>query len=71
LNGHTNLLNTTAQALEIVDQVSSPGYGVLLDTFHSTSRSATRLRRSAPTGRHLAQVQVYADDRGAPGRGSL
>lgn len=63
----TSVVNTTAQAMEIVEQVDSPALGVALDTFHMSIEE-----RDIPAGvlacrDHLVHVQVCGSDRGAPG----
>jgi D-psicose/D-tagatose/L-ribulose 3-epimerase len=63
----TSLINTVAQALEVVQRLDSPSCGVALDTFHMNIEekdSAAAIR--AARGR-IAHVQVCGNDRGAPG----
>lgn len=64
---HTSLLNTTAQGLEVVELVGSPGCGLLLDTFHLNIEERDPAAAIRSAGRHLAHVQVCGNDRGAPG----
>jgi D-psicose/D-tagatose/L-ribulose 3-epimerase len=63
----TSLINTVAQALEIVDRLDSAACGVALDTFHMNieEKDPPAAIRSA-RGR-IAHVQVCGNDRGAPG----
>ncbi len=63
----TSLINTVAQAIEVVDRLDSPWCGVALDTFHMNieEKDPPAAIRSAQ-GR-IAHVQVCGNDRGAPG----
>ena len=63
----TSLVNTVAQAREIVDRVDSPGCGILVDTFHLNIEERDPAAAIRLAGDRLAHVQVCANDRGAPG----
>jgi D-psicose/D-tagatose/L-ribulose 3-epimerase len=63
----TSLVNTVAQALEIVEAVDSPGCGVQVDTFHMNIEEKDISAAIRAAGPRLAHVQVCGNDRGAPG----
>lgn len=63
----TSLVNTVAQALEIVDAVDSPGCGVQIDTFHMNVEEKDVGAAIRAAGARLVHVQVCGNDRGAPG----
>jgi D-psicose/D-tagatose/L-ribulose 3-epimerase len=63
----TSLVNTVAQALEIVEAVDSPGCGVQVDTFHMNIEEKDIAAAIRAAGPRLAHVQVCGNDRGAPG----
>ncbi|RKN48648.1 sugar phosphate isomerase/epimerase family protein [Micromonospora endolithica] len=65
----TSLLNTTEQALEVVDGI--PGLGLALDTFHMNIEERDIPTAIRTAGDRLAHVQVCANDRGAPGNDHL
>lgn len=64
----TSVVNTVAQAMEVVERVDSPALGVMADTFHMNieERSVGEALRLA--GDRLVHVQVCGNDRGSPGR---
>lgn len=63
----TSVVNTTAQALEIVTAVASPALGVAVDTFHMAIEERDMVAGVLACGAHLVHVQVCGSDRGAPG----
>ncbi|MBW8768359.1 MAG: sugar phosphate isomerase/epimerase [Gemmatimonadetes bacterium] len=67
----TSFLNTTAQALELIDRVDHPSVGLALDVFHLgiEEKHVGDALRSA--GTRLVHLQVAENDRGTPGSGSL
>ncbi len=67
----TDIVSTTRQAIEVVDEVDSPGLGVMLDTFHMNmeERSIPDAIRSA--GHRLVHFQANENHRGHPGTGHL
>ena len=67
----TSFLNTTAQALELIDRVDHPSVGLALDVFHlgiEEKHVGDALRAAGP---RLVHLQVAENDRGTPGTGSL
>jgi D-psicose/D-tagatose/L-ribulose 3-epimerase len=67
----TDMINTTAQALEYLDEVGSDAVGVHLDSFHmhleeKDSPAAIRL-----AGRRLFHFHACENDRGVPGTGQV
>jgi D-psicose/D-tagatose/L-ribulose 3-epimerase len=63
----TSLINTVAQALEIVERLDSPACGVALDTFHLNIEEKDPVAAIRAAGSRIAHVQVCGNDRGAPG----
>lgn len=65
------VLNTVADAAEIVRRVNRPNYGLLYDTFHANIEEKDPV---GVIGRHVAainHVHVSENDRGTPGRGHV
>jgi D-psicose/D-tagatose/L-ribulose 3-epimerase len=67
----TSFLNTTAQALELLDRVDHPAVGVALDLFHLGIEEKHVGDALRAAGRRLVHLQVAENDRGTPGTGSL
>lgn len=67
----TSVLNTTEQALAVVERVDHPACTLLLDTFHANieERSVPEAVRAA--GDTLGHVHACGNDRGAPGNGHI
>jgi len=63
----TNLVNTAAQAIEIVDRVDHPACGILLDTFHMNIEEKRLPAAIRAVGPRLAHVHAGGVDRGTPG----
>jgi D-psicose/D-tagatose/L-ribulose 3-epimerase len=63
----TNLLNTVAQTLAVLERVGHPACGLLLDTFHMNieeKHPAAAIRAAAD---RLVHVHACGTDRGTPG----
>jgi D-psicose/D-tagatose/L-ribulose 3-epimerase len=67
----TSFLNTTAQALELIDRIDHPAVGVALDLFHRRIEEKHVGDALRAAGRRLVHLQVAENDRGTPGTGSL
>jgi D-psicose/D-tagatose/L-ribulose 3-epimerase len=67
----TSFLNTTAQALELIDRVDHPAVGLTLDAFHLGIEEKHVGDALRAAGGRLVHVQVAENDRGTPGTGSL
>ena len=67
----TSLLNTTAQAIELIDRVSHPAVGLALDLFHMGIEEKHVGNALRAAGKRLVHLQVAENDRGTPGTGSL
>jgi D-psicose/D-tagatose/L-ribulose 3-epimerase len=67
----TSFLNTTAQALELIDRVDHPAVGLALDVFHLGIEEKHVGDALRAAGRRLVHLQVAENDRGTPGTGSL
>jgi len=67
----TSFINTAAQAVEVVDRVSHPACGILLDAFHMNIEERSigdAIRLAGPRLRH---IHVSENDRGTPGAGHI
>lgn len=67
----TSLVNTVAQAVDLVERVGSDGCGIAVDTFHLNIEEQDPAAAIRAAGPHLAHVQACANDRGAPGADHL
>ena len=67
----TSFLNTTAQALELIDRVDHPAVGLALDVFHLGIEEKHVGDALRAAGSRLVHLQVAENDRGTPGTGSL
>jgi len=67
----TDIVSTTAQAIEVVDAVDDTGLGIVLDTFHMNieERSIPDAIRAA--GSRLVHFQANENHRGFPGTGNM
>lgn len=63
----TSVLNTTEQALDLVDRVGSDGLGLMLDTFHMHIEERDLGAAIRAAGNHVVHLQTCGSDRGAPG----
>jgi D-psicose/D-tagatose/L-ribulose 3-epimerase len=67
----TDMINTTAQGLELIEEVGAPNLGLLLDTFHmhlEEKDSAAAIRLAGP---RLFHFHASENDRGVPGSGQV
>lgn len=67
----TSFLNTTAQAVELVDRVDSAACGLLLDTFHMNIEERSLGAAIVLAGPRIRHVHTCENDRGAPGTGHV
>src|SRR5215207_1424034 len=67
----TSFLNTTAQALDLIDRVGHPAVGLALDLFHLGIEEKHVGNALRAAGQRLVHLQVAENDRGTPGTGSL
>jgi D-psicose/D-tagatose/L-ribulose 3-epimerase len=67
----TSLLNTVAQALELVELIDSPICGLLLDTYHLNIEEKDPAAAAEAAGARIAHVHACGTDRGAPGADSF
>ena len=67
----TDLLNTSAEACDLVRAVAMPNVGVLLDSFHMNIEETSVKEAVLGAAGHLVHVQVADNDRGAPGSGHI
>ena len=67
----TSFLNTTEQALALVERIDHPDVGLCLDLFHLGIEEKSPADAIRAAGAHLKHVQVAENDRGTPGTGHL
>ena len=67
----TDLVNTSAQAVAMVEAAGSSHVGVLLDSFHLNIEEKDIKGAIALAGRHLVHFHVSDNDRGVPGSGHI
>ena len=67
----TSLFNTAEQAMELIDLVSDPRIGLLLDTFHMNIEERDIPVAIRAVGPSVFHFHACGNDRGVPGNGSL
>lgn len=67
----TSFLNTTEQALDLLDHVDHPAVGLALDLFHAGIEEKHPADAIRVAQDQLFHVQVAENDRGTPGTGHL
>src|SRR5690606_26358607 len=67
----TDMVNTVDQAIAIVDELNSPYWKELVDTFHSNIEEKDIPASIIKLGDRLVHVQANENDRGTPGTGHL
>lgn len=67
----TSFLNTTSQAVELIERVDHPAVGLALDVFHLGIEEKSLGDALRLAGPRLVHVQVAENDRGTPGTGHL
>jgi D-psicose/D-tagatose/L-ribulose 3-epimerase len=65
----TDLVNTAAQGIRLIDEVDRPNVKLHLDTFHMGIEEHSVLAAVRAAGLRLAHVHGCENDRGAPGSG--
>ncbi|MBX2815115.1 MAG: sugar phosphate isomerase/epimerase [Saprospiraceae bacterium] len=65
----TDLINTSVQVMQLIDQIDHPAAGVALDSFHMTLEEATLSKAIEVVEDRLLHVQVSENHRGVPGSG--
>jgi D-psicose/D-tagatose/L-ribulose 3-epimerase len=63
----TNLINTAAQALEVIERLDLPACGIMLDTFHMNIEEKHPAAAIRAVGSHLVHFHACGTDRGTPG----
>jgi D-psicose/D-tagatose/L-ribulose 3-epimerase len=66
-----NFLNTTAQALELVEQVGAPNLAIQLDSFHAQIEEVGQAEAVTGCGGRLGYLHVGENHRGMLGSGSV
>jgi D-psicose/D-tagatose/L-ribulose 3-epimerase len=67
----THLLNTTAQALAMLERIGEPNVTIHLDTYHMNIEEKGIGRGIAQAGRHCRYIHLSESDRGVPGTGTI
>ncbi len=67
----TSFLNTTEQALGVIERVDHPACTLLLDTFHANIEESSLPAAIRAAGEQLGHVHACGNDRGAPGNGHI
>ena len=67
----TYVLNTAAQAAEVVDAIGSERVAVQMDAFHMNMEERSPADSIRALGRRLGHMQVADNDRSVPGVGSI
>jgi D-psicose/D-tagatose/L-ribulose 3-epimerase len=65
----TDLINTAAQVVKLVDEIAVPAVKVHLDTFHMTIEEDSILEAIRLAGSRLVHVHACENNRGTPGHG--
>ena len=65
------VLNTVADAADVVRQVNEANYGVLYDTFHANIEEKDPVGVITPNIAHINHVHFSENDRGTPGKGHV
>jgi len=65
------VLNTVADAADIVRKVGAPNYGLLYDTFHANIEEKDPVGVIAPNFAQINHVHFSENDRGTPGKGHV
>ena len=65
------ILNTVADAADIVRRVGRPNFGLLYDTFHANIEEKDPVGVIAPNIKVINHVHISENDRGTPGRGHI
>lgn len=67
----TDLVNTSAQACQMVKDIGAKNVGVHLDTFHMNIEEKCQYSAIKLAGKKLFHMHVCENDRGAPGSGQV
>ncbi len=67
----TFLINTAEQVGELIEQIGSSNFGILLDTFHMNIEEESLSRAFEITADKTFHIQVCENNRGIPGTGQI
>jgi D-psicose/D-tagatose/L-ribulose 3-epimerase len=67
----TFFVNTTADAVRLMDEVNHPAVGLLLDTFHMHIEEKSTVAAIHHAGRHIRHFHLSENDRGIVGSGQI
>lgn len=67
----THLINTTEQAVAMIERVGAPNLVIHLDTYHMNIEAAGQANAIRAAGPHLAYIHLSESHRGVPGTGTI
>ncbi len=67
----TNLVNTSAHGIELVDLINHENIGLLLDTFHMNIEEKSISQAIMNAGQRIFHFHACENDRGTPGTGHI
>ena len=67
----THVINTTADAIRLVEEVNSPHLTVQVDTFHANIEEKDTAAAIRAAGKRLGHFHASESDRGTPGTGQV
>ncbi len=67
----TDLINTTTDGLELINQIGSPNLGLLLDTFHMNIEEASIEDSISVCGKNIIHFHIVDSNRKYPSAGHL
>lgn len=67
----THLLNTTEQAVALIERVGAPNLVLHLDTYHMNIEATGQANAIRAAGRHLTYIHLSESHRGVPGTGTI
>lgn len=67
----TFFVNTTEDAVRLMDEVNHPAVGLLLDTFHMHIEEKSTIAAIHHAGRHIRHFHLSENDRGVVGSGQV
>jgi len=67
----TNVINTVDEAIEVIEQIGSKNFKLLLDTFHMNIEEKSIVESFIRAAGHLAYIHLADSNRLAPGWGHI
>lgn len=66
-----HMLNTTEQALGVIERIGAPNVFLHLDTYHMNIEEKGQANGILKAGKHLKYIHLSESDRGVPGSGTI